>query len=236
MDSAGYLAHLRQDLDAFGACLGGDLSAPVEHCGDWTLYDLADHLGGQNLWVAAAVTERRGDFEAAPAPRDPAALTTWLSETGAVLLAALDTEPDTPAWTFAPRATVGFWQRRRCMETLIHRWDAEHAVGTGGFLDPALADDGVAEVVDTMLPRQIRLGRTGPPPHTICLAATDTQSSWLLGPGGPAGPADPVATVRGTAADLLLLLWGRVDAGDPAIGWDGDREQGRAALSGALVP
>src|SRR6202044_1437068 len=92
-----YLAHLRQELAAFEDCLDGDLSAPVEHCGDWTLYDLASHLGGGNLWAAAAVTEQRGDFEAAPAPRDPAALAAWLSETGAVLLAALDTEPDTPA-------------------------------------------------------------------------------------------------------------------------------------------
>jgi uncharacterized protein (TIGR03083 family) len=229
MDSAGYLAHLRRDLDAFGACLGGDLSAPVEHC-DWTLYDLADHLGGGNLWAAAAVTERRGDYEAAPAPRDPAALAAWLSHTGAVLLAALDADPAAPAWTIAPPPTVGFWQRRRCLETLIHRWDAEHAAGVAGPIDPALADDGVAEVVDTMLPRQIRLGRTGPLPHAVRLTATDTGSTWVLGPG------DPVAAVSGTAAGLLLLLWGRLAADDPAIGWDGDRERGQAALSGALVP
>ena len=242
MDPSGYLAHLHSDLAAFEACLGGDLAAPVAHCGDWTLYDLADHLGGGNLWAAAAVTERRGDLEAAPAPRDPAALAAWLSETGAVLIAALDADPDTPAWTIAPPPTVGFWQRRRCMEALIHRWDAEHAVGTGGVIDPALAAEGVAEVVDTMLPRQVRLGRTSPPPHAVRLEATDTGSSWLLGPGGPGGPvgpgdpADPVATVRGTAAGLLLLLWGRLDADDPAISWSGDREPGRAALNRALVP
>jgi uncharacterized protein (TIGR03083 family) len=230
MDGAGYLAHLRRELDAFGACLGGDLSAPVQHCGDWTLYDLAGHLGGQNLWAAAAVTERRGDYEADPGPREPAALAAWLAETGAVLLAALDADPDTPAWTLAPPPTVGFWQRRRCMETLVHRWDAEHAIGADGPIDPALAGDGVAEVVDTMLPRQIRLGRTGPLAHAVRLAATDTGSAWLLGRG------DPVATISGTAAELLLLLWGRLDARDPAFGWDGDRERGRAALGGALVP
>jgi uncharacterized protein (TIGR03083 family) len=230
MDSAGYLAHMRRDLDAFGACLGGDLWAPVEHCGDWTLYDLANHLGGQNLWVAAAVTERRGDYEAAPAPRDPAALAAWLSHTGAVLLAALDADPDAPAWTIAPPPTVGFWQRRRCMETLIHRWDAEHAAGEAGPIDPGLADDGVAEVIDVMVPRQIRLRRTAPLPHAVRLTATDTRSTWVLGPG------HPVAAISGAAADILLLLWGRLDAGDPAIGWDGDRERGQAALSGALVP
>jgi uncharacterized protein (TIGR03083 family) len=231
MKAADYLAHLRHDLDAFGACLAGDLSAPVAACGDWTLYDLADHLGRGNLWAAAAVTERRGDVEAAPAPRDRAALAAWLSETAAALLGALDADPGAPAWTLAPPPTVGFWQRRRCMETLIHRWDAEHALGAGGLIDPALAADGVAEVRDAMLPRQIRLGRTGPPPHPVRLEATGTRSAWLMG-----GPGDPVATIQGTAADLLLLLWGRLDADDPAIGWLGDRGRGRAALEGALVP
>jgi mycothiol maleylpyruvate isomerase-like protein len=67
MDSAGYLVHLRRELSSFRACLAADLSAPVEHCGDWTLYDLADHLGQGNLWAATAVTEQRGDYEG-PAP------------------------------------------------------------------------------------------------------------------------------------------------------------------------
>ncbi len=230
MDPASYLAHLRRELAAFEACLGGDLSAPVEHCGGWTLHDLADHLGGQNLWAAAAVTERRGDYQAPAAPRDPAALMTWFRGTGGVLLAALDADPSAPAWTIAPPPTVGFWQRRRCLETLVHRWDAEHALGLGGPLDPALAADGVAEVIDTMAPRQVRLGRTSAPPHAVRLIATDVPARWALGPG------DPVVTLRATAADLLLLLWGRLAAGDPAITCDGRPELARAALSGALVP
>lgn len=117
-----------------------------------------------------------------------------------------------------------------CLETLIHRWDAEHALGADGRLDPALAADGVAEVVDTMTPRQIRLGRTGPLPYAIRLTASDTQSSWVLGPG------DPVATVRGTAAELLLMLWGRLSADDQAITWEGDRDKAMATLVGSLVP
>lgn len=228
MDSAGYLVHLRREFGAFEACLAGDLSARVEHCGDWTLYDLADHLGRDNLWAAAAVTEQRGDYEAPAAPRDPAALAEWLSRTCGVLLAALDTDPSASAWTIAPPPTVGFWQRRRCLETLVHRWDAEHALGIGGLLDPALAGDGVAEVIDTMAPRQVRLGRTSAPAHAVRLNATDTRSQWTFGPG------DPVAAISGTAENLLLLLWGRLD--DPAITWDGDRVRARAALGGSLVP
>src|SRR5215472_3007021 len=146
MDSAGYLAHLRGELDGFAACLAGDLSAPVEHCGGWRLYDLAGHLGQGNVWAAAAVTQQRGDYEGPAAPRDPAALAGWFTGTCDVLLAALDTDPSAPAWTLAPPPTAGFWQRRRCLETLVHRWDAQHALGIEGALDPALATDGVAEV------------------------------------------------------------------------------------------
>ena len=62
MDSAGYLGHLRGDLGAFEECLAGDLAAPVEPCGDWTLYDLADHLGQGNMWAAVAVTAKHGDY------------------------------------------------------------------------------------------------------------------------------------------------------------------------------
>jgi len=230
MDSAAYVAHLRRELDAFAACLSGDLSARVEYCGDWTLYDLADHLGRQNLWAAAAVTEQHGDLDPPPAPREPAALATWFRGTCDTELAALDTDPSAPAWTIAPPPTVGFWQRRRCLETLVHRWDAEHALGIPSRLDPELADDGVAEAIDTMAPRQVRLGRIAAPAHAVGLTAADTGSARTLGPG------DPVASVRGAAADLLLLLWGRRAGDDPALAWSGDREAGRAVLAAALVP
>lgn len=230
MDSADYLSHLRRELGAFEECLRGGLSVPVAHCGDWTLHDLADHLGQGNLWAAVAVTQQRGDYAGPAAPRDPAALMTWFSGTADVLLAALDTDPATSAWTICPPPTVGFWQRRRCLETLVHRWDAEHALGVDGGLDPALADDGVAEVIDTMAPRQFQLGRAPAPRYAVRFAATDTRSSWILGPG------EPLATISATAADLLLLLWGRLPPDSPAVAWDGDRREAQNLLQVALVP
>ncbi|WP_049580477.1 maleylpyruvate isomerase family mycothiol-dependent enzyme, partial [Streptomyces sp. SBT349] len=159
MEPTACLTSLRRELNAFLACLDGDLSAPVAHCGDWTVRDLAEHLGRGNLWAAVAVTERRGDYRAPAAPTQPAALARWFEDTCATLLAALDTDPATEAWTFHPPRTVGFWQRRRCLEALIHRWDAENALGTPDPLDPELATDGIAEVLDTMAPRQIARGR-----------------------------------------------------------------------------
>ena len=225
-----HLTHLRRELVTFEACLGGDLSAPIEHCGDWTLYDLADHLGRGNLWAAVATTESRGDYQAPAPPRDHAALVGWFHDASAVLLGALDTDPATPAWTIFPPPTVGFWQRRRCLEALVHRWDAEHSLGINSVLDPVLAGDGVAEVIDTMAPRQIDRGRASAPEHAVRLTATDTGSSWVWGPG------EPVAMVRATSPELLLMLWGRISSSDHVFAWQGDRDTAQVVLSGSLVP
>lgn len=229
MDPESYLSHLRRELDAFRATLGADLGAPVEHCGRWTLRELAGHLGSGNLWAAAAVTEGHGDHHP-PAPQDPGALLEWYDGGCATLLAALDADPAAPAWSFAPPRTVGFWQRRRAQETLIHRWDAEHALGAAKPLDPALAADGVAEVFDTMAPRMITRGLATGPPHALRVTATDTGASWTYGPG------EPVATLAGPAGELLLLLWGRRAEGESSLSWSGDRAAGLLVLGARLTP
>lgn len=126
--------------------------------------------------------------------------------------------------------TVGFWQRRRAQETLIHRWDAQNALGDALPFSPEFAADGVAEVFDTMAPRQIARGRTEPLRHALRLRATDIGQSWTYGPG------EPVAEISGTAERLLLMLWGRLPTDAASISWSGDRAAGTAALAGPLTP
>ncbi|MGF1430341.1 maleylpyruvate isomerase family mycothiol-dependent enzyme [Kitasatospora sp. LaBMicrA B282] len=226
-----YLGVLRRELDAFGAVLDGDLSAPVEHCGGWRLADLAVHMGAGNLWVVAAVREGHGDsYDEGAAPRDPAGLRAWYAETADALVEALSVDPATEAWTFSPPHTVGFWRRRRSQETLMHRWDAEHAVGSVTPMDVALAADGVAEVFDTMAPRMIARGAATRPEQAVRITATDSGRSWAYGPG------EPVAEVSGTAQDLLLMLWGRKPRDTGSVSWAGDRAAGLGVLAGPLVP
>jgi uncharacterized protein (TIGR03083 family) len=230
VDPATHLEHLHRELDLFAACLAGDLRAPVRSCGAWTLYDLANHLGQDNLWVTAAVTEQRGDHEGPPAPRAPGSLAAWFRNTSDAMLGALSSPAQSPAWTIYPPPTVGFWRRRRAQETLVHRWDAETALGRLSVMDPELAADGVAEVVDTMAPRQVTLGRIRPLGRALHLTTTDTGEDWVLGPGAP------VATASGKAQDLLLTLWHRLPPHAPSIRWAGDADAGQALLATELVP
>ncbi|MFJ4436971.1 maleylpyruvate isomerase family mycothiol-dependent enzyme [Streptomyces sp. NPDC088923] len=226
-----YLKALSRELEAFDSALDGDLSAPVAHCGDWSVADLAVHMGAGNLWVVTAVRERHGrGYDEGAAPRERVALREWHARSARELVAALSVDPATEAWTFALPRSVAFWLRRRALETLVHRWDAEHARGATSPMDPALAADGVAEVFGTMAPRMVSRGVALPPARAVRLTATDTGEQWAHGPG------EPVAEVAGTAQDLLLMLWGRASHDAASLTWTGDRAAGAEALSGPLVP
>ena len=112
----------------------------------------------------------------------------------------------------------------------MHLWD----LSTATRAEPdALGDDvwtdTVAEVVDTMAPRQVRLGRTEPPPHTVELVAPGR--TWRLGPDRAAD-----VTVHGTARDLALMLWKRVEPGGDGLVVTGDAAALVSVLALRLTP
>jgi uncharacterized protein (TIGR03083 family) len=232
-----FLATLTSSLAEFGAVLDGtDLVAPVPTCGDWTVYDLVDHLGRGNLWVATAVREKHGggggDDHRAPAAESD--LRVWFDETVDAITTALAAAPETAAWTFTTQQpqTVGFWRRRRAHETVMHLWDLRNAFGAAEEepIDPALAADGVTEVFEMFAQRMISRGLAAEPEAAVRVAASDTGDVWTHGPG------EPVAGLTATAGDLLLGLWGRKPRSGTGFTWSGDVEAGRAALAGPLVP
>jgi uncharacterized protein (TIGR03083 family) len=211
-----YLAHLRADIDAVLGVLGvAELSEPVSSCPGWDVRELVEHLGSVHRWAADIV--RTG----APSPLEDQHgiedLRGWFAAGGEELIATLaDADPEEPCWSFTSARTKGFWLRRQALETVVHRWDAQHAVGQPGSIDATLAADGVTEVVTLMTPRQITMERIPPLPATLQLNATDTSDEWVLGEGAP------TARVEASAETLLLLLWHRVDPGDPRVRTSGD--------------
>jgi hypothetical protein len=60
--------------------------------------------------------------------------------------------------------------------------------------------------------------------------ATDTGDRWTHGPG------EPVGEIAGPAADLLLMLWGRLPRDHASLTRAGDRALTDAVLDGPLVP
>lgn len=236
---ADFAAHVRAETEAFAAVLAAAvtdpalLDRPVLSCPGWNLYDLADHLGGVHRWVVTAIEDGHGRGSSDPAPRDPAALHGWFTDGAAALRAALDGDPDRPAWSFSREPghdRLAFWQRRQAHENLIHRWDAQAATGAPGPIDTDLAVDGIAEVLEVFVPRMRVRGLLGPLPQGVRLEASDAGQAWVLGDD----PGQVVATVTGPAAGLLLHLWKR--AGDTEVTWSGDAEAGRAVLAHAVTP
>jgi len=96
----------------------------------------------------------------------------------------------------------------------MHLYDALASQGRTSEwrVSPELGWDGVEEVATQFYPRQLRLDRTRPLSAPVRLSATDVGRSLVLEPDASGEPVDLV----GPAADLLLTLWGRLDATGPA--------------------
>ena len=230
-----YLDALRREGDALLSAAAHSPDAAVPSCPGWTNTDLLVHVCGIYRYVAEqAVSAERAERDDAEIPAaDVAALTADALAELLVVLAEVD--PSARSWNWARSAedTAAFWPRRMVMETAIHRWDAQSAVGSPGPFDPGLACDGVDEALSVFLPA--RRGRakedvTG----TAHLHATDAppqaRSEWTIAfePQGAMTirhvheKAD--AALRGPAGALFLAVWGR-----PADGIDRFGEQTVAA-------
>ncbi|WP_033220489.1 maleylpyruvate isomerase family mycothiol-dependent enzyme [Kitasatospora phosalacinea] len=220
---------------------GADPTTPVPSCPGWTLADLVRHAGSVQRWFSVLL---RGRVQEPPRGRDvdlrlPSAAdgwADWLADSATEAASAFAaTDPDTPMWAWGADPHARFWARRMLFETLLHRVDAELALGIRPEVDRALAVDGVDEfLVD--LPHAAlfapEVANLRGADETIRFRSVDGDGDWLvrLRPDGfgvdPAGegtgPAD--ATVRAAAGDLLLLVYGRLRLDADAIEHTGDQE------------
>ena len=233
-----YVSALTREVAAFSELLGSaDLERPVPGCPGWTVRDLAGHLGGVHRWATGVlVTGEPGQERSGP--ENPNDLLPWFAEGGLLLLSALEgIDPQTPVWTFGPKPRVAeFWFRRQALETLVHLWDLQRAIEVPLTRDDELAGDGVDEVVTMFFPRQIRLERMMPLAHSLALEADDLDVSYVLAGDGTMSLAADECDVRvtGSAADLLLALWGRIDVAMLSV--SGDVLAARDVMSAPLTP
>ncbi|MEV0349216.1 maleylpyruvate isomerase family mycothiol-dependent enzyme [Nonomuraea sp. NPDC050680] len=203
---------------------GADPGTPVPYCPGWTLADLITHVGTLHRWVVHIVeTARQEPIWSRQVPNglaegqrgDPA----WLGSGARELVATLrETDPDTPVWAWGGDQRVRWWARRMVFELVVHRCDAELAVGVAPVVEAPVAIDGIEEFLEA-LPHAFwvakRLAALDAEGATIHLHASDADGEWTLtqGPAGriswARGHAKGDVAVQGPVSDLLLMLYGR---------------------------
>ncbi|MEZ5116887.1 MAG: maleylpyruvate isomerase family mycothiol-dependent enzyme [Candidatus Nanopelagicales bacterium] len=207
-----------------------DHDLPVPTCPGWTVSDLTRHLGGVHRWAIQILRTGSAPSTRDPGPDDADDLPGWLADGATQLLSTLrSTDPQSSVWTFGRDPhRARFWWRRQAHETSMHLWDLLAAAGGAPEVEPDFAADGVLEVAEVFLPRQVELGRREPLAAPVDCVLTDTGTSVRL-TSRPADHSGAVATtLRGPAHAVLLALWGRT--GTTGLEVDGDAATLAAAL------
>ncbi|MGV9288096.1 maleylpyruvate isomerase family mycothiol-dependent enzyme [Streptomyces sp. NPDC003719] len=231
------LIHERSSAFRAAVASAPSLDVQVPTCPEWTLFDLAEHIGeGRRAWaatVAAGPAPAKSVPEDAPAaPREREAVPAWLAESTEQLLDALrEAGPDRGCWTWwgasqSPQ-TCGAVARHQLQQMAVHTYDAQITVGAPQPLPAEVALDGVEDFLFTCV------ATTSAWPHkptAFDFHATEGHS-WRLTVDGdgarstriPAPGTTPVAaagegpdaagvSVHGTASELVLFVYDRIPA------------------------
>jgi uncharacterized protein (TIGR03083 family) len=229
MNPAGYLDVFRNLSIAMLKSAQANLEVPVPSCPGWTVAELIAHVGATWGWAAAIVrTGARDELPSSPEGAGGTELLEWAAEQSRQLFDALkDADPDSDCWTFGlPRSRL-FWFRRQALETAVHAWDVQHAIGQPDPIDSDLATDGIDEFLAVMLPRHIQRQPDTWTGQSLHLHRTDGDGEWMirLGPGASLsterthGQGD--MALRGPASSLYLWCLNRLPSIDLELIGDG---------------
>ena len=241
----GYRAEITRQAGLLNAAIAGqDMTTRVPTCPDWNVGQLIRHVGGALNWTTTVARERAtgpvpDDFRdlSAFTDEDASVLGPWLESVAERLGAQLrEVGPGYPLWSPVGAGGSDFHARRMAHEILVHRADAELALGREFTAVPVIAADAIDEwmflgsmpflfEVDPSKRELLGAGRT------VRLSATDTEAGWLIDLTGDAitwsrdtaGP-DPLVTLRGPVTELLLVVYRRKALPDTTIGVSGDRD------------
>ncbi len=212
-----------------------DLRIPA--CPDWTLRQLATHVGRAHRWAAEIVVTRSAEFiefRSVPDGKSPPGAegqAAWLTAGASRLIDAVGAAGDDQVWAFTALAPARFWARRMAHETLVHMADVQLAVGDVADIPADLATDAIDEWLTVMSPLNSGgndLASVIPAGTAIAVRVTGPAAAdWLLRhmPGGVQvlpGPARGDVTLAGPASDVLLALMRRIPITTPSVRVSGD--------------
>lgn len=210
---------IRREGHALGAAARrAGIDAAVPSCPEWAVADLVGHVGRLHRYVAATVASRDDDgvdhWLAAEPPPLEVRLDWFDGGVDLVADALVSAGPDAEVRSWTDDHTSGFWARRQANETAVHRWDAQTALGSVEPIAHELAVDGIDEFFG-LLPFWRRESGVRGAGESIHLHCTDGEGEWLVRLAADAvivtrEHAKGDVAARGTASDLLLLLYGRL--------------------------
>jgi len=246
MDTDRFIEHVHDDASSISrVARSAPLDTIVPTCPGWDLRELVIHTGAVHRHKVATLLGDYGD-KPAPRPDTPGDLASdtdildWFDESADLLLNAIATaDLDEATWTWCPHEHLkAWWVRRMAHETVIHRTDAEIAVGISPVVDSWLAQDGIDEILDEFMIGGPSWATVAPSDGTATLRSGGR--TWHLRTAAFSGispfsgksyesvdtlvydqTTDPMATVTTDAATLDLWLWGRGELPDGAV--TGDR-------------
>jgi uncharacterized protein (TIGR03083 family) len=210
-----------------------DRSARVPSCPDWSVQDLARHLGTIHRWATRLVEER------APARISRAHMlfdddvvdAQWIREGGEALVEVLRAaDPEESMWAWGVDQHVRFWSRRQLHETFVHRLDLELATRTPSSVDGDVALDAIDEFLSNMVcDADIALAaRSGHGSEFLRFRSIHPEGQWsvrlyesgyeFIDSGGV-----PDVELSGTPGDLVNVLLRRRELAEVAIAISGDR-------------
>jgi uncharacterized protein (TIGR03083 family) len=219
------IAAITEHSAGFAAAARGNLRAQVEHCPDWDVADLVQHLTEVHWFWSTIAEERRSsppDEARRPARASDEELVD-VFEAGARRLTDVLRKADQQAacWTWAPhRQDVGFITRHQVQEAAVHHWDAVNAAGGSLAIAPAVAADSVDEflVFSVADEEDAERERLTPLDAGFSLRASDTGDVWTVTDGRVPGslasrPAadENAPAISASASDLLLWLYRRIE-------------------------
>jgi uncharacterized protein (TIGR03083 family) len=197
-----------------------DLRVEIPHLEGWTVQSVVGHTGWVYRFANMALQAEPGNppkRSSVPEPPPGAEVIEWAAEGGRELektLAEIDLSSIHPTWTGPQPAR--WWLRRIAHEVSMHRWDAESATTTPTPIDARQAVDGIDEVLEVFAPNRMHFDALAGNGETVHLHATDVDNGeWVMTYHPDRidwehAHAKSDVAARGTASDLLLLVWCRL--------------------------